>query len=153
MPSMAKENNMNSDINDEWKLLKVEDKDTNQIWFFRKNMGIKELEEKGQYPTLVYFTVGYSPDDELGLPSKEDSQKLYAFEEKYVPKIENDAKCIHVASVMKNGINDHLFYISDPKLFLKTINGYSKYLEGFSIDLENQDDPEWEIYSDFPDGA
>ncbi len=84
---------------------------------------------------------------------KDDNQKLYEFEEINIPKIESDARCFLVASVMKDGIKDHLFYVSDPELFLKTINAYSKYLEGFSIDLEKQNDPNWEIYSDFPDGT
>ena len=36
-----------------------------------------------------------------------------------IPKIEKNAICIHVASVMKSGVKDHLFYVSNPDVFLK----------------------------------
>jgi hypothetical protein len=54
---------------------------------------------------------------------------------------------------MKSGVKDHLFYVSNPDVFLKTISSYQDHLKEFSISIEKQDDPEWKIYDDFPERA
>lgn len=43
--------------NDEWKLLEVKPKDSDEVWFFRKNIGIVKDTAKSDLNTLVYFTV------------------------------------------------------------------------------------------------
>lgn len=140
-------------IPDEWKLLEVKPKESDELWFFRKNLGAKTIRANKSLRTLVYFTVNYKPVAKTGLPNKSDEKKLYDFEENIIPKVEKDAVCIHVASVIKSGIKDHLIYVSDPDLFLKTISHYQKRLKDFSVSIEKVDDPHWEIYDDFPESA
>lgn len=152
-PTEAEETDMASSFTDKWSLLEVRDEATNLIWFFRKNTGINEFKEKHKYPILIYFTVKYKPDDETGLPGIEDTQILYEFEEKFIPIIEAESNSYLVASVMKEGIKDHLFYVSDSEMFMESIKNYTEYLTGFSIETESQYDPKWLIYSDFPGDA
>ena len=119
---------------------------------FRKNAGASEIKGHPSLPTLVYFTVEFEPRDSSGLPNTTDTQALYDFEEVAIPKIEAEAKCVLVASVVKGGIKDHLFYVSDPDSFLEAMNGERKALENFRGALEQHTDPNWDVYSDFPGG-
>ncbi len=58
---------------------------------------------------------------------KKDVVKLYSFEDKIILKVEKAAKSILVATVIKNGIKDHLFYVVDAELFLQTISKYKNH--------------------------
>jgi hypothetical protein len=135
---------------DKWKLLEVKPKNSEEIWFFRKNLGVDSVKSNKSFQTLVYFTVKFKPKDSLGLPNEQDTKTLYNFEEDIIPIVEKDAKCVHVASVVKSGIKDHLFYVSDADLFLKTISVYQDRLKEFAVSIEQQNDPKWEVYDDFP---
>ncbi len=137
-------------IPDKWKLTEYKQKGSKQVWFFRKNLGVSELKSKKLLPILVYFTVTYKTNAPHGLPTWRDVVKLDNFEETIIPKVEKIANCILVGTVMKNGIKDHLFYVSDAKFFLKTISKYKNHLEGFSVAINKQKDPKWKIYATFP---
>jgi hypothetical protein len=139
-------------FSDDWKLLEVRQPDSEEIWMFRKNMGVAEIKGLKALPTLVYFTVQFDPKDSSGLPSKEDAKALYDFEEEAIPRVEKDGECVLVASVVKGGVKDHLFYVSDPDLFMQTLNTHRKALGAFKVSLEKHEDPMWAVYDDFPDG-
>ena len=138
---------------DLWKSLEVKPENSNEKWYFRKNMGISEFTNKNKYQTLVYFTISFTPIDDSGLPSNKVAQILYDFEEKVLPIIEQKASCLFVASVLKSGIKDHLLYVSDPELFLLILSKYDSSLSNLGISLEKEYDPKWEIYGEFPDGT
>ena len=146
-------NELIKNIPDKWDLLEVKSKDSDEVWFFRKNIGAKTIKANKSLQTLIYFTIKYKPKDNSGLPNEHDTNVLFDFEENIIPKIEKNAICIHVASVMKSGVKDHLYYVSNPDVFLKTISSYQDHLKEFSISIEKQDDPEWKIYDDFPERA
>lgn len=135
---------------DEWKLLEVHPKDSDELWLFRKNIGASEIKGYDGLPTLVYFTIKYAPRDATGLPTEKDTQLLYDFEEQVIPVVEQEGGCVYVASVIKGGLKDHLFYVSDPDLFIRVINQHGERLTGFLVSLEKHDDPRWAIYDDFP---
>ena len=136
---------------DDWKLIEWKEKNSAIIKFFRKNIGIKHLNSKGKYSELVYLTISYVPDGINGLPSKADNDVLYNFEELTLPLIEKDSDCIHVASVVGNGIKDHLIYISNAQRFLNSLNKNNDKLKGLKVSLEKVSDEGWGIYQDFPE--
>lgn len=135
---------------DKWKVLEVKPKNSEEIWFFRKNIGVDTLKGQSSFQTLIYFTIKFKLKDSTGLPNKHDLEILYNFEEEIFPIVEKNAKCVYVASVVKSGVKDHLFYVSDADVFLKTISIYQDKLRGFEVSLEQHNDPKWEIYDDFP---
>jgi hypothetical protein len=139
-------------FSDDWKLVEVRQPDSDEIWMFRKNMGVSEIKGLKALPTLVYFTVQFDPKDTTGLPSKEDAQVLYDFEEEVIPNVEKEAACVLVASVVKGGVKDHLFYVTDPDLFMKALSAHREALGDFRVSLEKHDDPAWAVYDDFPEG-
>ena len=140
------------EIRDDWKLVEVKPSDSDELWLFRKNMGAAEIKGIADLPTLVYFTVQFTPRDSSGLPTEEDAERLYDFEEIAIPVVEEESDSIMVASVVKGGLKDHLFYTGSPDRFAESLGKHRDRLEGFQISLEKHDDPEWEIFDDFPDG-
>ena len=137
-------------IEDNWSAKEYKPNDSEQIWYFRKNIGASNLIGHPDLEYQIYFTIHYTPHDSRGLPSKEDNKILYDFEEFDVPDIETASNSIHVASVLKNGVKDLIFYSSDPDQFLKEVNKISKRIIGLEVELDYNLDPKWEIYSDFP---
>lgn len=138
---------------DEWKLLEVKPKESGEVWFFRKNIGIEVNSVKRDLKTLVYFTVKYESKDASGLPTPTDAKTLFDFEEEVIPQVEKEARCVMVASVLKSGIKDHLFYVSHPDIFLESLSKYQSRLSDLKVDIDKVNDPDWEIYEDFPEGT
>jgi len=137
---------------DEWSLLSMKPPNSEEIWMFRKNLGVSEISGHESLSTVVYFTVGFEPRDATGLPNPEDTKVLYDFEESVIPKIEEEARCILVASVVKAGVKDHMFYASDPDSFIRAVNGHCQALGNLKVSLEKHHDPNWEAFADFPEG-
>ncbi|MFK8010871.1 MAG: DUF695 domain-containing protein [Marinicellaceae bacterium] len=147
---------LNSEIKsipDDWKLLEYKPSDSTEVWYFRKNMGAKNLLGHNSLKTLVYFTLEFLPKDQSGLPTAEDAGVLYVFEENIIPLVEDATSSVLVASVLKAGVKDHLFYVSNPELFIQVIGEYKPALSNFKISVEKSLDPKWETYTDFPDGS
>ena len=46
----------------------------------------------------------------------------------------------------------HLFYVSDPDLFIQSLGKHRKALGDFKVSFEKHDDPKWRDYDDFPGG-
>lgn len=137
-------------IEDEWSGKEVGYKDSELVTFFRKNLGAKKIAGHPDLQNLIYFTISYEVDDPRGFPTKEVYAQISDFEDEDVPDIETESNSIHVASVLKNGIKDLLFYVSDPDAFLKAVNENNSKLKGLKVDLELANDPKWEIYANFP---
>lgn len=137
---------------DDWKLVEIRPPESKEIWLFRKNLGVAEVKGLKGLPTLVYFTIQFVPEDATGLPNKTDTKTMYDFEEDVIPKVERGAGCVLVGSVVKGGVKDHLFYVSDPDLFMQIMNNHRKTLQEFKVSFEKHEDAKWEVYDDFPEG-
>ncbi len=140
----------NLEIEDNWSAKEVGYKDSELITFFIKNIGASEISGHPKLNDLIYLTISYDPANEQGFPSDEDYKKLSDFQDIYIPKIELESDSIQVASVLKNGIYDFLFYVSNPDKFVGSTNKNNSKIKSFKVDLELSNDPKWEIYHDFP---
>jgi hypothetical protein len=56
-------NELIKNIPDKWDLLEVKSKDSDEVWFFRKNIGAKTIKVNKSLQTLIYLTVKYKPKD------------------------------------------------------------------------------------------
>jgi hypothetical protein len=135
---------------DDWSLKEFHPKGTLERWFFRKNLAPNIDVGHPEYHYLAYLTFTYQPKDSSGLPNKEDNDSLYRIEESELEPLIRDALAIHVASVMKSGIKDLLFYTRDPKLFKSRSEWFLRTYPQFQIQCEISADPKWSQYSDFP---
>jgi len=65
-------------------------------------------------------------------------------------ELEADALAIHVATAMKDGAKDLLFYTRDAKEFLKKAEKYRYLYKQFDVACEIAPDPGWKHCEDFP---
>ncbi|WP_332750317.1 DUF695 domain-containing protein [Hydrogenophaga sp.] len=137
-------------MDDEWSLTEYQPPESEERWFFRKNLDPRTPQGRAAYPYLVYLTLHFVPRDASGLPSQEDQEVLYEMEDNQLPAIEEPGKAVHVASVIKAGIKDVLFYASDPDVFLEQAALVQSRYPQFAVACEICEDPGWEQYEDFP---
>ena len=102
------------------------------------------------YRHVAYLTLHFQPRDDSGLPSAEDETTLFEIEETDAVDFERHCQSVHVASVLKGGVKDMLFYIRDPQIFLEHVAEFRIRHANFSVECEIIEDPSWEHYADFP---
>lgn len=102
----------------EWSLKEYRLENSPKRWFFRKNLA-PSLKPQGSHAFVAYLTFHFEPEDESGLPSAENSRLLAKLEEDACVDLEADGLAIHVATALKDGITDLLFYTRDVEQFLK----------------------------------
>lgn len=141
---------MQKKFKDKWSFKEFENIDNKIISLFRKNLGVEKLSANLQYTELVYLTVFYKPFNVQGFPEKAEYEKISAFEESDILLITDISDSFHVATVVQNGVIDFLFYISDSELFIDALNKNNQKLQGLKVELELVNDPNWDIYKDFP---
>lgn len=141
---------MSIDSNDQWSLKQVQPKDSPEQWFFRKNLAPGVSPGDPQYPYIAFLTFSYSPRDESGLPSTSDEEILFRVEDEEIACLETNSLSVQVASVLKSGIKDMLFYTRDPEQFLRIAETFRNRYPEFKVSCEIGKDAKWEQYEDFP---
>lgn len=137
-------------VTDQWSLKEYCPKGSPERWFFRKNLTPTPSPGTAGYRHIAYLTLHFQRRDESGLPSLEDEARLFEIEENDVLDLERRCQSVHVASVLKSGVKDLLFYIQDPHIFLEHIIEFRSRHASFSVECEIIEDPSWEHYADFP---
>ena len=113
-----------------WLLKKFTKPNSPTVGYFRKNESPTITPGHPAYPFQVYLTVNYIPKDETGLPSSADTEALYGFEEAAFAQLEQDEHAVMVASVVKSGVKDLLFYTRDPEEFSRR---FDNLVAGFAL--------------------
>jgi hypothetical protein len=139
-----------SGLLDEWSLKEYHPADPAERWFFRKNLKPNPGREHSDYRYVAYLTLYFESCDETGLPDETDEALLFEIEETGLVDLELHGQSVHVASVLKNGVKDLLFYTRDPRTFLEQVAKFRDYHSRFPIEYEVIEDPSWEHYADFP---
>ena len=116
---------------------------------FRKNL-TPAVKPRGAHSFVAYLTFHFEPKDESGLPSAEDSELLAKLEGDAFAELEADGLAIHVATAMKDGMKDLLFYTRNAQEFLKRAEKYRYLHHQFDVECETGPDPDWKHYEDFP---
>lgn len=99
---------------------------------------------------MAYLPFHFEPKDETGLPSAGNSRLLAELEEDAFAELEADGLAIHVATALKDGVKDLLFYTRDAEEFLKKAEKYRYLHDQFDVECEISPDPDWKHYNDFP---
>ena len=139
-----------STTSDDWSLKEYHPPESKERWFFRKNLEPSPKPGKSAFPYIAYVTLHFDPRDESGLPSTEVEALLYQIEDNELEAVESAGRAIHVASVLKAGVKDLLFYSSDPDAFLEQVAELRSMYPRFAIECEIHEDPQWEHHRDFP---
>jgi hypothetical protein len=108
------------------------------------------VKPRGAHCFVAYLTFHFEPRGESGLPSAEDSDLLAKLEGDAFAELEADGLAIHVATAMKDGMKDFLFYTRNAQEFLKRADKYRYLHHQFDVECEISPDPDWKHYEDFP---
>lgn len=135
---------------DEWILKEYRPEQSQQRWFFRKNLAPSVPVGSLQYPFVVYLTFHYVPRDDSGLPSNLDDTEFFRIEDQEVTVLEEDGLALQVASVLKSGVKDLIFYTCSPDEFLRRASRFRDTYPQYRVSCEITRDPKWEHYSGFP---
>ena len=133
----------------QWSLKEYRPQNSPKRGFFRKNLA-PSVKPQGSHAFMAYPTFHFEPMDESGLPSAENSRLLAELEEDAFVKLEADGLAIHVATALKDGVKDLLFYTRDAEEFLKRAEKYRYLHNQFDVECEISPDPDWKHYKDFP---
>jgi hypothetical protein len=132
---------------DKWSLKEYRPENSPKRGFFRKNLAVNS---QGSHSLVAYLTFHFQPKDESGLPSAGDSDLLATLEGNAFVELETDGLAIHVATAMKDGIKDLVFYTRDAQEFLKRAEKFRHLHDQFDVECEIAPDPGWKHYKDFP---
>jgi hypothetical protein len=134
---------------DQWSLKEYRPNNSPKRGFFRKNLA-PAVKPQGAHSFIAYLTFHFVPGDESGLPSAEDSRLLAKLEGDAFVELEAGGLAVHVATVLKDGVKDLLFYTRDAEEFLKRAEKYRYLHDQFDVECEIGPDPDWKQYKDFP---
>jgi len=139
-----------TDPNDDWSLKEYRPPESLERWFFRKNLAPSPAPGDSRFRHVAYVTLHFEPRDQTGLPQTEVERLLFEIEECGLHELESRGQAIHVASVLKAGVKDLLFYTSDREAFLAEAAAFCALHSGFSIECKLAEDPDWKHYEEFP---
>ena len=134
---------------DRWILKEYRPENSPKRGFFHKK-STAPVKLQASHSFIAYLTFHFEPRDESGLPSVEDNRLLAELEEDAFVELEADELAIHVATALKDGVKDLLFYTRDANEFLKRAEKYRYLHNQFDVECEVGPDPDWGHYKDFP---
>ncbi len=79
-------------------------------------------------------------------------EKLATIEAEADDILESDLLAVHVASALKSGVKDLVFYTREPSAFLRLAERFRESNPEYRVSCEVSPDPSWSHYRDFPSG-
>jgi hypothetical protein len=97
-----------------------------------------------RYPRRLTVTWEYEETDPSGMPSKNQNRELQDFEDSILNAVDPERLAILSFVFTRAGLREWHFYISDVNEVGKRINEALSEKPGLPINLEVNDDPDWE---------
>lgn len=119
------------------------------IGSFYVDLGLAKVAPLTDKPNLVWITVKMNNPREDGLSSNEESETLYAVEDRIQEFISKNHNAIYVGRLTSNNNRDFYFYFGDTTLYDKTISEAMVAFPSYTYDFGIKEDPEWSSFSDF----
>ena len=135
---------------DDWSLTQYRMQDSDEVWFFRKNLAPEVPARHPDYRYLAYLTFAHQPRDASGLPTSQDNDVLFRLEDSGLDDLLAGRLAVQIGAVIKPGIKDLLFHTHDPDEFRRRAEQLGSAYPQFRVDCEITPDPEWSQYEDFP---
>jgi len=128
---------------DEWSLAQKEDDGKLMIIRFRSDTptGV----DTKRYPHLVAISWKYHPENEGGMPSSADNERMVLLEGLLEP-LETNGRAYLTAVVTCNGVREWQWYTNDPGKMIDAFNAALAGRPPFPITLSQQADPGWSAY-------
>lgn len=128
---------------DEWVIAQGTEQQLPVIYRFRAQVprGVRTA----QYPRLVNLYWRYEPGREEGMPGPEDYERMLALEDK-LDGIEGRDVGYLVLSITGNSRKEWIWQVRSDDLFISALNNQLVGEASFPIEIEANDDPEWNSY-------
>jgi hypothetical protein len=102
--------------------------------------------QRSQFPKrLNVFWEMRSPSED-GFATANELEDLHAFENRLVPAVEQDNSVLFAAAITGRGEREFVFYLQDPRLFVKRLSEMPQEQDRYPIEIHLEDDPEWEYF-------
>ena len=80
---------------------------------------------------------------EDGFPTKDELEKVHAFEDRLIEAVEHDEFAILSIVLTGNGQREFVFYTVDPQEFINRLTNMPQEEERYPIEIHCNEDPEW----------
>ncbi len=119
------------------------------IGSFYVDLGLSKIAPVKDKPNLVWISLKMNNPREDGLSSNEESETLYAIEDRIQEFISKNHTAIYAGRLTSNNNRDLYFYFGDTTLYDKTISEAMVAFPSYTYDFGIKEDPEWSSYTDF----
>jgi len=119
------------------------------IGSFYVDLGLVKVAPLTDKPNLVWISLKMNNPREDGLSSNEESETLYAIEDRIQEFVSKNHSAIYAGRLTSNNNRDFYFYFSDTTLFDKTISEAMVAFPSYNYDFGIKEDPEWSSFSNF----
>jgi uncharacterized protein (TIGR01619 family) len=119
------------------------------IGSFYVDLGLSKISPVKDNPNLVWISLKMNNPREDGLSSNEESETLYAIEDRIQEFISKNHTAIYAGRLTNNNNRDFYFYFGDTTLYDKTFSEAMVAFPSYTYDFDIKEDPEWCSYTDF----
>lgn len=119
------------------------------IGSFYVDLGLSKIAPVKDKPNLVWISLKMNNAREDGLSSNEESETLYAIEDRIQNYILKNHTAFYAGRLTSNSTRDFYFYFGETTLYDRTISEAMVAFPSYSYDFGSKEDPEWSTYSDF----
>ena len=88
-----------------------------------------------------------SKPDSAGMASREEIERLHAFEDRLLAAVEPDGNAILAVVLTGRGEREFVFYVRDPQEFMTRLSAMPQEESRYPIEVHLTDDPDWEYYT------
>ena len=106
------------------------------------NTALGENDESQTYPWLLTVTFPFFQTNQLGLCSKEESDRLYDCEDLFLDQLQPQ-QYRYLAHVSWNGARDMLIYVAEPDVILEKFTSVMAKIPYKELKVQKQHDPDW----------
>lgn len=119
------------------------------IGSFYVDLGLSKIAPVKDKPNLVWVSLKMNNPREDGLSSNEESETLYAIEDRLQEFISKNYTAIYTGRLTSNNNRDFYFYFGDTTLYDKTISEAMVAFPSYAYDFGIKEDSDWSTYTDF----
>ena len=141
--SKSEENKL--ELNDTW--FGGETENNGKPVIIRGRQHLKNFIDSKQYPEHIEFVWTFETDTENGIPTPEENIFMQKVEDALIESLESDLQSVLAIVYTHNGIRSLIFYTKSVSEFLKRINKALTEFKKLPIEISNDKDIDWELYT------
>lgn len=117
----------------------------------RYREGFKEAVGHTGYPYQIGIAIPLIEASKEGLPSKEEGNRLYEFEDALTEALATNGETAFALSITTNGMRELVFYASElkPEYYEAKVKAVAQQFPEHELQFMIQSDPDWNTFMQF----